>query len=204
MKKHMLPGTAAVVKRLSLATVVFVLFNASNLILAQCGFVNNDWGAITPGCGAFSPSFSLPSTSYATFTAVQGVNYDISTCGTGWDSQITGFDAFNNQIGAGQTAPVAGGGFYNDDNGSICGGTNASLSWTAQASGTTKVLVEQYFCGATWVTTSALLQIRQVTTITNTTSNAAICGDGSTKALSVSYAGTRTGNPAVTYTLVSG
>src|ERR1043165_459924 len=194
MKKHMLPG-AALAKGLSLAMVVLLMFAQSNSLRAQCAFINNNWGSVTPGCGAFGANFSLPSTSYATFTAVAGVNYDIATCDGSWDSQITGYDGSNNYAG-----------FYNDDNGPSCASLLASANWTSTFDGTVKVLVERYNCGnaANWPGTSALLKVSQNAFVTQTTSTAAICGNGSTRSLTSSYSGTYTGAPTVTYSVVSG
>ncbi len=169
-----------------------------------CPLTGSSAGNVTPGCGAFGGQLSIPSTAYASFTAITGVNYSVSTCASGWDSEISGYDAGNSFIGSGQTSPTAGGTFYNDDNGSVCATSRASLDWTSYFTGTVKVMVDRYACGSVWPGTSALLEVRQNTTISNATSTASMCGDGSTRTLAVNYAGTHTGSPAVNWSIVSG
>ncbi len=197
MKKRLLPN---------LILCAILLFTATATFAQQCPYINNPWGSVTPGCNGFGTALVLPSTSYGTFTSITGVSYTVSTCGTGWDSQITGFDGSNNFIAAGRTSggTPGGTGFENDDNGGTCAGLQASLDWTATYPGIVKVLVEEYSCGSNWTGTSAVLQIRQNTTVSNTTSLSNMCGDGSTKALTVSYGGTVSGLPTVAWSIVSG
>ncbi|MFN8292427.1 MAG: hypothetical protein U0T72_01810 [Chitinophagales bacterium] len=172
-----------------LALFSLVLYSSS--VYAQCGATTNNAGTVDVGCAAFGTSTAIPSTAYKTFLVVNGVNYTVSTCGTGWDSQLTLRDNADTYKA------------YNDNNGPDCTGAAASLAWTADFTGTAKAYVHRYSCGSVWEGTSAVLKVRQNTTISNTTSTAAICTGGS-KALTSTLGGTYSGNPTVTYSIVSG
>ncbi|MCO5279501.1 MAG: SprB repeat-containing protein [Chitinophagales bacterium] len=160
-------------------------------VSAQCSATTNNAGTVDVGCNVFGTSSPIPSTAYRTFVVINGVDYTISTCGSGWDTQLTLRDN-NDNFKA-----------YNDDSGPDCSALQASIAWTADFSGTAKAYVHRYNCGSILEGTSAILKVKQNTTVSNTTSTANIC-EGGTKALTASYGGTYSGAPTVTYSVVAG
>lgn len=101
---------------------------------AQCGFGGTNYGNVTPA--GVGQTFSLPNFVWGgdqyTLSAQAGCTYTVSTCGGGFDSQITVF------------APnftVAG---YNDD---ACG-LQSQVTFTAAATGNYTIQVNVYFCGS--------------------------------------------------------
>jgi hypothetical protein len=110
----------------------FLLF--PNLGSAQCGFGGTNYGNVTPG--GVGQTYSLPNYVWGgdqfTLSAQAGCTYTISTCGGGWDSQITVFAP---------NLTVAG---YNDD---ACG-LQSQVTFTAAATGDYTIQVNVFFCGS--------------------------------------------------------
>jgi hypothetical protein len=106
----------------------------SNLGSAQCGFGGTNYGNVTPG--GVGQTYSLPNYVWGgdqyTLSAQAGCTYTISTCGGGWDSQITVFAP---------NLTVAG---YNDD---ACG-LQSQVTFTAAVTGNYTIQVNVYFCGS--------------------------------------------------------
>ncbi|MBS1626109.1 MAG: hypothetical protein JST83_18965, partial [Bacteroidetes bacterium] len=189
-----LPHSLAVSYRSSkfLLTLV-VLIGLALTADAQCTWNgSHSFGTIpTPtSCNTFGSNLSVASTGYGTFNCINGVEYVVSTCDGSWDSQITGYNSSNTATSV----------FYDDDNGPDCTGTTASVDWTASFTGTVNVLVERYNCGNTWESTSALLKYKQVSSVSNTTSNATVCV-GATKALTYTVS---SGSGVPTWSVVGG
>lgn len=114
--------------------VFAVVFASPFFAKAQCGFGGTNYGNVTPA--GVGQTFSLPNFVWGgdqyTLSAQAGCTYTISTCGGGWDSQITVF------------APnftVAG---YNDD---ACG-FQSQVTFTAAVTGNYTIQVNVYFCGS--------------------------------------------------------
>jgi hypothetical protein len=87
-------------------------------------------------CGSFSSNISVGSGTYTYFTAVAGQSYTVSTCGSPFDTDLTIYDA----------NPAWSARAWNQDNGPDCGGTNASLTWTATYSGDHIAIVNRVGC----------------------------------------------------------
>jgi hypothetical protein len=202
--------TASFFRRSCKAALLFcmILFSAHQAN-AQCTWNGSyPWGALPVcGCNSFGATLSIPSTAYATFPCVIGVEYVVSTCGSlnsvsgPWDGQLTGFNGTTYiSTGSNNTNNATYPGFYNDDNGADCATSTASIDWTATYTGTVNVLSEYYNCGSVWQSTSALLKYKQVSTVTNTTSNAAVC-QGSTKSLTYTIS---SGTASPTWSIVGG
>lgn len=114
--------------------VFAVVFASPFFAKAQCGFGGTNYGNVTPA--GVGQTFSLPNFVWGgdqyTLSAQAGCTYTISTCGGGWDSQITVF------------APnftVAG---YNDD---ACG-LQSQVTFTAAVTGNYTIQVNVFFCGS--------------------------------------------------------
>ncbi len=165
------------------------LISIVHLSNAQCGWRGINQGPVTPGCGSFGPNAPTAATAHKFFNQVNGVNYSIQTCGTGWDTQLSAYNGSNATVG-----------YYNDD--ASCG-LQSEYTWTANYTGTIKWQVDRYNCSQTtsWPTTSAVLQVRQNTTVTNTTSTAPIC-ESQTKNLTYSLGGGGSATP--TWSIISG
>jgi NifU-like protein involved in Fe-S cluster formation len=89
-----------------------------------------------------------------------------------------------------------------DNNGSSCAGNTASINWTSTETGVIYAIVHDDVCGSSWPSTSALLNLRQNTNISNTTSTSDICMNGS-KALTAEIVGINE-NPVVLWSILSG
>jgi len=169
--------------------LLFLLSTASFQAHAQCGTTGFNEGGMTAQCGNFGPTVNVSSTAYRTFPVTNGIIYTVSTCGSAWDSQVTiKDDSGNNKA-------------YNDDNGPDCTGLTSSVNWQADYTGTARAYVHRYDCGSIWPGTSALLKVRQTTTVTNTTSSATIC-NSQTKPLTATI--NNGGSPTVQWSIFSG
>ncbi len=131
MKKYFLPAF------LLLATI-FLNLEKSN---AQCGWSGQSNQGTLPGipCGSFSSVSNIGSGTYTFFTAYQGSNYTFSTCGDGYDTELTiyWFD------GSSWVAQA-----FDDDNGPDCGGLQASINWTNPnaSSGNYLIVLNEWNC----------------------------------------------------------
>jgi hypothetical protein len=144
---------------LRLVAVILLIIFFSNYSYSQCTLSSyNSGGVGSPPCGSFaSISGGVGSGAYGTFNCVAGASYTVNTCGSIFDTQISGYNSATN-------ANV----FYNDDDAGTggdvgCGNTlQSSLTWIATFSGTVKVMVNTYPCTG-WVSggSSAVLQFRQ-------------------------------------------
>ncbi|MFM1931060.1 MAG: hypothetical protein RL226_363, partial [Bacteroidota bacterium] len=111
-----------------------VLFCFAGLqTLAQCGYSGVNYGDVTPpGVGStVSYPFYVWGGDQYSLVANAGCTYQVSMCGTSWDTQITVFD------------PALGVAAYNDD---FCG-LASQVTFTAAVSGIYTIQVNQYFCG---------------------------------------------------------
>jgi hypothetical protein len=169
-----------------------IIFTSSELYAQQqCAFSATYQGYATVGCGGSGNGYYVSSTGFINYNVVNGVNYDFSTCGTAWDSQL---DIW-----------TSGGGFLvgNDDNGPSCSGATASINWTSNTTTEVYAIVHNYPCGVGYLnfpSTSAILNLRQNTGVTNTTSGD-ICGG--TKTLTANLTGANN-SPTIDWSLVSG
>ena len=169
--------------------LILSLFSIVHLSNAQCGWRNISQGSVTPGCGSFGPNAPTAATAHKSFTQLNGVNYSIQTCGSGWDTQLSAYNGSNAYAG-----------YYNDD--ASCG-LQSEYTWTANYTGIIKWQVDRYNCSPSnnWPATSAVLQVRQNTTVTNTTSTAPIC-ESQTKNLTYSLSGGGSATP--TWSIITG
>lgn len=102
---------------------------------------------------------------------LSGGCYTVQTCGNTIDTQIMAFQGTNT------TGPFS----YNDDNGPICGGTQASINFVPTFTNFTRVDVRQFNCRPGG-TSSITVRIRQNNNLTITSSAAAMCA-GETRSL---------------------
>lgn len=136
---------------------------------------------------------------YFAFPMINGLSYAVSTCGNTIDTQITGWSSSSISLL-----------FYNDDNGPLCVGSNASVdNYVPNFTGLAGVQVSQYNCSPGG-SSSIFVQIRQNDNLVITSSGAAMCS-GQTRGLTAtpqavgSVPGTAYGNPGTfTGTGVSG
>lgn len=112
-----------------MATTIFPNSDAK----AQCGYGGTNYGDVTPaGVGDVVELINYVwGGDQFTLQAQSGCTYTISTCGGGWDTQITVFDAGLNVVG------------YNDD---ACG-YQSIVTFTAATTGAFTIQVNEYFCG---------------------------------------------------------
>ena len=185
----------------------FSLISIVHLSNAQCGWRGQYQGVVLPGCGSFGYNAPTAASGHREFSQVNGVNYSVQTCGTGWDTQLSGYNASNEAISFYYPAVGYYAYYYNDD--SSCG-IQSEYTWTAEYSGTIKWQVDYFImppggggCSpmGSWPSTSAVLQVRQNTTVTNTTSTAPIC-ESQTKNLTYSLGGGGSATP--TWSIVAG
>ena len=120
-----------------LTTVLFAAL-LPGIAFAQCA--NNNvaiaGGAITPPCPGSMTVPCVQGGQYALVNVVSGNTYTFSTCGAGFDTEIT----LRQQPGG----TVMG---YNDDS-NVCGlfSLQSSVNWIATFTGTLRVLVDLYPC----------------------------------------------------------
>lgn len=189
MKKHYL----------SLLLVAgFLLFGISSANSQCIPRSNFFWGEMVPnaGCGVFRAYTNYSPGEYFRMPILQGGSYSISTCGALYDTQITGFQ------GTVTNASI----FYNDDNGPICSGTNASVTYVPNFTDYMRVNVNVFNClpgGSSSVpaggTASITVRVRQNNNLNITSSNASMCaGDTRTLTATPSPVGSgpvNSGNP---------
>lgn len=154
-----------------LLILLMIGFGSAN---AQCLPRSNFyWGEMLPnaGCSAFAVYGPFGPGEYFRMPVLQGGSYQISTCGSSIDTQITGFQG-------GTTATSI---FYNDDNGPSCGGTSASIDILPNFTDYTRVQVSQYNCRPGG-TASITVRVRQNNNLNFTNSAASMCA-GQTRTL---------------------
>lgn len=99
---------------------------------AQCTDDNTYYLDLTPtGVGNTQSSTCTYAGEYNTVDVVAGASYTFSTCGAGYDTQITLINDGNGNVEG-----------YNDD---FCG-LRSEITWTATFTGTLRVLIDEYFC----------------------------------------------------------
>lgn len=153
-----------------LVVVTFAFLNYGSF--AQC--------AVGPTIGIFAPSTGttfLSLTNYSPGNAfdvpmLNGGSYAISTCGATLNTQITGWNAA-------ATSTL----FYNDDNGPLCTGLQASVdNYIPAFTGYARVQISQFNC-LTNGSSSINVLIRQNNNLAFTSSTAQICS-GQSRTLS--------------------
>lgn len=168
---------------------------------AQCTPLSSSyWGEMLPnaGCGTFANYALFGPGQYFQMPVLAGGSYTISTCGNSINTQITGFNATDNNT------PI----FYNDDNGPDCGGLQASVTYVSAFSDYLRVNVSEYNC-LPGGTSSITVKVRQNNNLSITSSGADMC-EGQTRTLTSIPAATipgpsGSGNPGTfTGTGVSG
>lgn len=117
----------------------FVLITGPGRVNAQTCPNNNTaipGGAITPACPGTTNVPCVQGGQYALVNVTNGYQYTFSTCGAGFDTQISLHTAAS-------VNPLA----FNDDAGA-CGlfSLQSSVAWTANFTGQLRVLVDQYNC----------------------------------------------------------
>lgn len=124
-------------KRLLLLAFCSVFF--SQAIFAQCGDDNVLVpGDLTPPGLSQSTSLTFGAGEYVTAYVLTGATYSVTTCGnSAFDTQLTVFDAGGNVLA------------YNDD---YCG-LQTTVSFVPTQCGIVKVLLDQYFCNNSGITT---------------------------------------------------
>lgn len=156
---------------------------------AQCVNGNNN-SELTFACNS-EQTFSPQNVGdYRLFSVIANVGYNFNSNGTPFNSYM-----YARQGGVGGTLKI------NQDANNI-GGDDETVNWIADFTGFLGVAIHQSGCGWPGSTNSAVLRYRQLTTVTNTTSNAAICMN-QTKSLSATLGGTHN-NPAISWAVVAG
>lgn len=144
-------------KVFQLVFACILTFATFQTVQAQCTWSGsgttywfNNPAAVACGVAAHSENVGSGTASYVYFT--NGNTYCISTCGSTFDTELTVYDG-------NPTWTVRA---YNDDNGPLCTGTQASIQFTATFTGTHLVVVNRSHCqqyDGTGV--SAILSIRE-------------------------------------------
>ncbi|MCF8465743.1 MAG: HYR domain-containing protein [Flavobacteriales bacterium] len=136
------------------------------------------YGTILPnaGCGTFNSVSGYGPGQYFQMPVLAGGCYSISTCGNSIDTQIGCFQ------GNATTNPFA----YNDDNGPICTGAQASVNITPSFTDYTRVQVSQYNC-LQGGSTSISVSVRQNNNLSITSAATAMC-EGQTRTLTATPA----------------
>ncbi len=168
-----------------LPVLVFTFLILSPNIYAQCP-LSSFLGATqsAPPCGTFSQSL-LGSGTYATVNVLSGGSYTFSTCGSSFDTQITGYTAGGSFL------------FYNDNNGPDCSNFNASVNWISTYTGSLSIMVNRANCqGHDFTGVSAVLKYRQNDNIVFTLPTS-ICADGSAITLNATPSGGVFSGPGV-------
>ena len=158
---------------------------------SPCPNDNNYWNTDInpPPCQPGSSTMSLGVGTFGEIFVKNGVTYVISTCGSGFDTKITGYIS-----GTGTDV------FDNDDNGPACSGIEASVEWTSTFDGIVWVLMDTWDCdpctlpeGAGIPTDcpaigSAVLTYYQKNNLVITSSSAAMCS-GESRTLTATPSG---------------
>ena len=160
-----------------------VLLAGANVAQAQCATNTTSGGNCTRsgvfsaqynadlGCGVDRVITNYSPGTYFRMPVLNGGCYTISTCGNTIDTQIGVFQ------GTATTNPIA----YNDDNGPVCSGTQASVNFVPNFNDYVRVDVRQFSCQAGG-SSSITVRIRQNNNLNFTSSSASMCA-GQTRAL---------------------
>lgn len=167
---------------LPLITVLF--FGITPDAAAQCGSNTQSGASCTPrsafysgqydadlGCGTYREITNYSPGEYFRMPVLAGGCYTIQTCGSGIDTQIMCYEATET------VSPFA----WNDDNGSACTGTSASVNITPNFTDYTRVDVRQYNCQSGG-SSSITVRVRQNNNLSITSSATDMC-QGQTRAL---------------------
>jgi hypothetical protein len=127
--------------RTSVVFSVIVMLNfASTTTFAQCTYsgLQENSATLTIGCG--NSTQNVGSGAFQRFTVVNGVRYSFSTCGSAYDTQISGFNSAGAYVG-----------LYNDDNATngnnACGGgLQSGVDWTSTYSGELRIQMNTFSC----------------------------------------------------------
>jgi|GEM_PF-2166578 len=192
------PSIGFPMKRIFTAIVVVFSFVYSQNLFGQCGTNTQSgtvcnrapngnspsgipylYGTLLPnaGCGVFNatPNNFGPG-QYFQMPVLAGGCYSVSTCGSSIDTQLSCFQ------GTATTSPFA----YNDDNGPICGGLQASVDITPSFTDYTRVQVREYNCQVGG-SASVTVNVRQNNNLNITSAATAMC-EGQTRTLAATPA----------------
>jgi len=163
----------------------FVLLLSLGLSLdtnAQCAM--SGFGPIVsetpPGCNQ-TTQVSMGSNTYSWLFLTAGAQYEVSTCGSSFDTQLSvwKYDGNANNFYA-----------YGDDNGPWCGGTTASLTIQPAATDWYRVQVNRFNCqGHDFTGVSAILKYRQIPP-TISAASGVLCSGASTTITATQSGGT--------------
>lgn len=149
--------------------LVLMTAGAATVGHAQCTPLSDVfYGDTLPndGCGLFATYSNVPLGSYVRMPVLSGADYTVSTCGAAYDTQITGF------MGSDLNTWFV----YNDDNGPVCSGPQASVTFTANATDYSRYNVNEYNCAAYSPSSPEItVSVRQNQNLAFTSSDAAMC-----------------------------
>ncbi len=153
-KSKSLLSLRAAISFFVLAAVFALLPQISNA--QPCSWNGGSGYNDTPACGSYTQR-SVGSGTYTYANLYRGANYEISTCGSSFDTQLSIYDANP------AWSYRAGG----DDNGPYCSGGNASVNYTSTYTGSNfssnLIIVSRYNCQLHDFTgASALLKYQQI------------------------------------------
>jgi hypothetical protein len=119
----------------------FFFFSLAENLYSQCAWYSTNVACTTPAPTVVGNSIACSPIAnnggrrnFRVTGMVAGCTYRISNCGSGFDTQMTIFDAIGN--------PVA----FNDNNGPDCAGTEASIDFTCPADGTYNIQLNRSPC----------------------------------------------------------
>jgi len=124
-------------------------------VTSNCTYFNNFHSNVNETgnapCGSYASNSTIGPGQYQNHYCYQGSSYTINTCGTNWDTQITGYQ--------GGSAVL----YFNDDNALCTSNTlNSWVNWTSPVNDWVQIQVTKYNCAA-WTagSTSAILMVKE-------------------------------------------
>lgn len=124
--------------------LVSLLLGLNCEILSQCAQLTTNIQCVTPAPTVVGASINCtpPSTNggrrnFQVTGMVAGCVYQISNCGSGFDTQLTIFNSAGVAVG------------FADDDGPSCAGTSASINFTCPANGTYNIQLNRFNCSTT-------------------------------------------------------
>ncbi|MEM7105389.1 MAG: hypothetical protein AAF502_19790 [Bacteroidota bacterium] len=134
---------------------------------ASCARSNFFFGELVPnnGCDNFNTTTTYDPGTYFRMPILEGGCYTISTCGSGFDTQLTLYE------GTITSSPYK----WRDDFGPICNGTEASLTFESDFTNYTRVDVRQFNCQPGGPSGSATVSVRQNNNLGFVSSPAPMC-----------------------------